>query len=176
MDFFELINNRESCRNYDGRAVDTETLKKCVGAVRLAPSACNGQPWHFTIVNSAEKVDEIRAAVQGGGLNGFTKNCKSFIVVSQTETNLSAKFGGLVKKQDFPQIDIGIAVAHFVLAAADLGVSTCIMGWFDEKKLKEALDIKPSARVRLVIAAGYSAGLPLREKRRKALDEICAVK
>ncbi|MDD3947018.1 MAG: nitroreductase family protein [Clostridia bacterium] len=176
MDYFELIEKRESCRKFDGRAVEQDKLMRCIEAARIAPSACNGQPWSFILVTEDALVNAVRDAVQGQGMNKFCDNCNSFIVVIEEDTVLTSRIGAMIKHTDFKPIDIGIATAHLVLAATAQGVATCILGWFAEKKLKEAFHIKSSKRVKLVIALGYAASDTLREKRRKKLEDICIIK
>ena len=162
-DFFDLIARRESCRNYDpNKKVETEKLVKCIEAARLAPSACNSQPWSFVVVNSPSVSPQVAKCVQGMGMNRFTDNCPAFL-------------SGAFKDQQFAQIDIGLATSQICLAAVDQGLSTCIMGWLDEKKLKELLQIPKSKRIRLVLSVGYAADERLREKKRKNLDEIMRI-
>ena len=139
-DFFDLIARRESCRNYDpNKKVETEKLVKCIEAARLAPSACNSQPWSFVVVNSPSVSPQVAKCVQGMGMNRFTDNCPAFLIVVEEKATLTAKISGAFKDQQFAQIDIGLATSQICLAAVDQGLSTCIMGWLDEKKLKELL-------------------------------------
>lgn len=167
-DFFELVRTRESCRDYDGgREAEKEKLEKIIEAARLSPSACNSQPWHFTVVSGKEKSPSIAKAVQKLSLNKFTSSCPAFIVINEEEANLLSKAGGKMIDQKFALTDIGIAAAHIVLAARELGLSTCIMGTFDEKKVREICGIAKNKRVRLVIAVGYAKSDEIREKKRK---------
>ena len=174
MDYKDIILKRESCRSFDGRPAEKEKLLQCVDAARLAPSACNGQPWSFVVALSEEAVKAVREAVQGQGMNRFCDKCNSFVVVVEENTVLTSRIGTMITHTDFKPIDIGLAVSQFVYAATEQGLSTCILGWLNEKKIKKALDIKKSHRVRLVIAAGYAATDSIRTKRRKAIEEICS--
>jgi nitroreductase len=171
-DFFELIAKRESCRNYADRPVEKEKLVSCVGAARIAPSACNSQPWSFVVVNGGELPPRVAKCVQGNGMNRFADKCPAFIVVVEEKAKLSARVGGIIKSQHYAPIDIGLATAHLCLAATELGLSTCIMGWFNEANLKNLLVIPKSKRIRLVIGAGYAAGDKLRSKVRKPIEDI----
>ena len=172
MNFSELVNKRESCRSYSDKKVAKEQLLECIEAARVAPSACNSQPWSFVVVNSGEKSPLVAKCTQSMGMNKFTSDVPAFIVVCEENTNLSANLGGLVKKQHYAQGDIGIAVASICFAATDLGLSTCILGWFDEKKLVETLGLKKNKRIRLIIAVGYAKNADVREKKRKSINEI----
>lgn len=174
--FFDLIARRESCRNYDPqKQVEKEKLVKCIEAARIAPSACNSQPWSFVVVNSPAVSPQVAKCVQGMGMNRFTDKCPAFIVVVEEKATMTAKISGAFKDQQFAQIDIGLATANICLAAVEQGLSTCIMGWLDEKKLKELLQIPKSKRIRLVLSVGYAAEDHLREKKRKNLDEIMRI-
>lgn len=171
--FMELSSRRQSCRNYVDKAVEPEKLRACIEAARLAPSACNGQPWHFTVVNGGETAATLSKCTQSGGMNAFTSHCPAFIVVEQTASNLSSRAGALVKHQDYASVDIGLAAAHICFEAADQGLSTCILGWFDEKAVQKLLKLQSGGRVRLVIAVGYAADDSLRKKQRKPFEDIC---
>ena len=106
-------------------------------------------------------------------MNAFASRCPAFIVVEQMASNLSSRAGSLVKHQDFGSVDIGLATAHLCFEAADQGLSTCILGWFDEKAIQRLLKLQSGNRVRLVIAIGYAADDSLRKKQRKAFEDIC---
>lgn len=170
--FFDLIKQRESCRNYSDKQVEKEKLIACIEACRIAPSACNGQPWKFIVVNNKELSPKVANCLQDIGMNKFTNKCPAFIIVLEEKGDFKARIGGTIKNQDYSSIDIGIATAHLCLAATEQGLSTCIMGWFNEKMLKDLLHIKASKRIRLVVSIGYSENTKLRTKVRKSIDEI----
>ncbi len=169
--YFTLIENRESCRSFDSRSVEKDLLVRMVEAARLSPSACNSQPWRFTVV-MGEKRDALARTTQGMGMNKFTSDVPAFIVISEEKATLAASIAGAVKDQQYAPIDIGLATAHLCLAATDLGLSTCILGWFDEDKVKALLGNAVGNRIRLIIAVGYAKSDALRPKKRKDLDEI----
>lgn len=169
--FFELIEKRESCRSYSDKGVEKEKLIKCIEAARLAPSACNSQPWSFIVVNG-EKSKEVAKCTQKTGMNKFTDNCPAFIIVCEEKATLSAKIADLIESQSYAQIDIGLTTSHICYAATEQGLSTCILGWFDEGKLVDLLELSENTRVRLVIAVAYAQSNDLRVKKRKELDEI----
>ena len=103
------------------------------------------------------------------------KNDPVFLVISETAYNRTASVGSKVKHQDYRSVDIGIAAAYLTAEAQTQGLSTCILGWFDSKKLRQLLDLKGEPR--LVIALGYArTGDPLRSKKRKSLDNLVAWK
>ena len=169
-DFFQLVNQRESCRNYDpDKSPTKEQLINCIKAAQLAPSACNSQPWSFIVINDPELSKDAAPCMQIRGLNKFTEKCPSFIVVCEEDAML---IGRSEPDQKYASIDIGIAVAHLCYAATQQGLSTCIMGAFDPEALLKVLGITEPKRVRLVIAVGYAATEQLRPKRRKELEEI----
>lgn len=170
MDFFELINTRQSCRAYDAsREVEAEKLQKVLEAAQLAPSACNGQPYHFTVCRG-EKAKAVAKATQGMGMNKFASQAPVLIVVSEEDYVKSAAVGAKLKNNDYRSMDIGIAVAYLTAAATELGLSTCILGWLDDDKLRSLCSLKHPAR--LVITLGYAADEKLRTKKRKELTEL----
>lgn len=170
--FMDLMTRRQSCRNFNGECVEREKLEQLVEAFRLSPSACNAQPWKL-IMATGETAKTVRECVQEAGRNKFTDNCPAFAVIIEEHAVLKPAVAEKFHSQAFAQMDIGIATAHYCLAATDLGLSTCILGWMNEEKLKNALGIASEKRVRLVLATGYAADDEIiREKNRKPIAEI----
>ncbi|MDO4572388.1 MAG: nitroreductase family protein, partial [Clostridia bacterium] len=171
-DFFDLIGRRESCRDYDpDRTPEREKLENCLEAARLAPSACNSQPWRYLVVTNPAMLAELRAAVRHLGMNAFAGGCPAFAVVLEEGAGPLAAAGGKLQNQYYALTDIGLSVSQFCLAATAQGLSTCIIGWFHEKKLQALFKLPRGQRVRLVIAIGYARGEKLREKTRKPLSD-----
>lgn len=171
MNFSEIAKARQSCRAYNNsRPVEEEKLAAILEAARLAPSACNGQPYHFTICRG-ETAKEVALACRGLGMNKFAVDAPVLIVVSEKPYVKSAAMGAKVKGNDYRSIDIGIATAYLTAEATAQGLSTCILGWFDDEKLRKLCGIE--SPVRLVITLGYAAeGDKLRDKKRKDLTEL----
>lgn len=172
--FLELVKSRQSDRAYDAnRSVEAEKLEYILETVRLAPSACNAQPWKFIVVTDPLLVKETASTVadKALGMNHFAYQAPVFIVVLEESANFTSTLGSKVKQKHFPHMDLGIAAAHITLAAAEQGLGTCIVGWFNEKKIRNVLDIPSSKRPVLVITLGYSTQ-PLREKKRKKLEDV----
>jgi nitroreductase len=174
MSFLDLANKRYSVRNYKTAPVPQEKVVRCVEAARLAPSACNSQPWKFVIVDEPKLVNEMAKAAFEGLLdfNNFAFKAPVLVLIVSQRESLSAKFGSIVKKKNFSLMDIGIAAEHFCLQAAQEGLGTCIIGWFNEKKVKKMLSIPRIKRVELVITVGFSADEKIPLKKRKSMDEI----
>jgi len=173
MDFFELIARRESCRSYDpNRPVEPEKLRRMVEAAHIAPSACNSQPWKFLVVTDPEKKAQAVKCLQSLGMNRFASDAPAVIFIVEQPTMLSSKVVQRFKNQDFAQMDIGIATAHLALAATQQGLSTCIIGWLSQEKLKNLFGLSENEHVRLALTVGYAANDTLREKNRKPLDDI----
>jgi nitroreductase len=171
MNFTEITINRQSCRRYDAeRAVEDEKLAAILEAARLSPSACNGQPYHFTVCKG-ESAKKVASAVMGMGMNKFALDAPVMIVISEEDYVASAALGARVKKNDYRSIDIGIAAAYLTAEATAQGLSTCILGWLDDQKIREICGL--SKPVRLVITLGYAKeDDKLRAKKRKELSEL----
>ena len=172
MNFMEIAKARQSCRSYDeGKQVEEEKLTAVLEAARLAPSACNGQPYHFTVCRG-DTAKEAALLTRGmGGMNKFAVEAPVIIVVSEQPYVKSAALGAKVKNNNYRSMDIGIAVAYLTAEATAQGLSSCILGWFDDKKLRSLCGLDQP--VRLVITLGYAKeGEMLREKKRKELSEL----
>ena len=171
MNFMEIAEIRQSCRSYDeARPVEEEKLTAILEAARLAPSACNGQPYHFTVCRG-KAAEEVALACRGLGMNKFATQAPIVIVVSEEPYVKSAAMGARVKGNNYRSIDIGIAAAYITAEACAQGLSTCILGWLDDDKIREICGL--DGAVRLVITIGYAKeGDKLREKKRKSLSEL----
>ena len=170
MTFFELLQARQSVRQYRQRPVEEEKLQRLIEAVRLSPSASNSQPWKLVVVNDAELCGRVARATFSTALafNRFSLAAPVIVVFCVEKAGLVTQVGGLLKKRQFSLIDIGIAAAHFCLQAAELGLGTCMLGWFDENKVKRLLGIPRGTRIGLLVTLGYAAPDDrLRKKNRK---------
>ena len=169
MDFMEIAKTRQSCRSYDPeRPVEQEKLDAILEAARFAPSACNGQPYHFTVC-AGETAKQVAAATAGMGLNKFAAQAPVLIVISDMPYVKTAALGAKLKGIDYRSIDIGIAAAYLTAEATVQGLGTCILGWLDSDRICKICDL--NGPVRLVITLGYPKE-ELREKKRKSVSEL----
>lgn len=175
MNFLEIARERQSCRAYDEtKTVESEKLEAILEAARLAPSACNGQPYKITVCRG-KAAEEVSLACRGMGMNKFAVQAPVTLVVSEMPYVKSAAMGARVKNNDYRSIDIGIVTAYLTAEATAQGLSTCILGWLDDSKIREICDLEHP--VRLVITLGYAKeGDPLRKKVRKDLDNLVSYK
>ncbi len=174
MNFTEIAENRQSCRSYDPtRVVEQEKLDRILESARLAPSACNGQPYFITVCRG-EAAREVAKATQGMGMNKFATDAPVLFVISERPYVATAALGAKVKKNDYRSIDIGIVAAYITAEASAQGLGSCILGWLDDAKIREICDL--DASVRLVITIGYPKdGEKLRSKKRKDMSELVKV-
>jgi len=175
MNFTEIAQARQSCRAYNpDRPVEQEKLDAVLEAARLAPSACNGQPYHITVCRG-EVAREVARATAGMGMNRFAVQAPIQLVISEEDYVATAALGAKVKGNDYRSIDIGIAAAYLTAEATAQGLSTCILGWLDDARIRRLCDL--THPVRLVLTLGYAAeGDALRSKKRKPLTELTSVK
>ena len=172
--FLELVKKRQSVRGYENRPIEKDKIERCIEAARMAPSACNAQPWKFIVIDNPELKNQIAdyTTTRMIPMNHFTKQAPVHIVVVMEKPNISSKFGEIIRNKPFTLIDVGIASIQFCLQATAEGLGTCMLGWFNEKKVKKLLNIPSSLRAVLIITLGYPANNQIREKRRKNISEI----
>ena len=180
MDFLEIMKQRKSCRAYDReKSVSRDDLLKIVEAGRLSPSGCNAQPWKFIVVDSPEAKEKLcDAVVVEDGMTGapWRDQVPAFIIfVEQTANVKPVVVAHYHDTQRFAQGDIGMACMNMCHEAFTLGLSSCVIGMNDQKKMERHFGIPEGCEVRLVLAIGYSAApdTPV-EKIRKPLSEVCA--
>ena len=170
MNFMKIAQTRQSCRRYDpNRAVEEEKLNAILEAARLAPSACNGQPYRITVCRG-EAAQQVAKSTTAMGMNGFAKEAPVLLVLSEEPYVKTAAFGAKAKGNDYRSLDIGIVTAYLTAEATAQGLSTCILGWFNDKTIREVCLLEHP--VRLVITLGYAADNELRVKKRKPLTEL----
>jgi nitroreductase len=155
--------------------VEPEKLQQCLEAARQAPSASNSQPWKFIIVDQEPLRTEVAKATFSDIqlINKYTLQAPVMVVIVMEKAKLITRLAMLVKKKEWPLIDIGITAEHFCLQAAELGLGTCMIGWFEEDKIKKLLQIPSDRSIGLLISLGYAVdGYPLRTKIRKPMGDI----
>jgi nitroreductase len=178
MNFSDLVILRQSVRKYSDQLVEPEKIRTIVEAVRLAPSASNSQPWTLIMVDDHLLKMKVAEATFSKTIsfNRFAVETPVIAVLTMEKPRLITQVSGWLKKREFPLIDIGIAAEHFCLQATDLGLGTCMIGWFDEKEIKRLLKIPRSSRVALLITLGYPApGYPVRQKQRRPIEAMSGV-
>lgn len=173
-DLLALIKSRQSVRAYADRPVERHRIENCLEAARLAPSACNAQPWTFVLVDRPELRHQLADLTADFWLplNHWTKQAPVLVALVIERPNLTSRLGAAVKKRDFAWMDVAIAAEHFCLQAAAEGLGTCMLGWFNEEKVKALLHIPVAKRVALLITLGYAASDAIRPKVRKELTSM----
>lgn len=167
MNLKDLIEERYSVRNYLPQPIEEEKIKYILECARLAPSACNRQPWHFYVVSDASLKTQIQAAYN----REWLKNAPVYIVVCKdiNESWKRAKDG-----MDSADIDAAIAAEHICLAASAVGLGTCWICNFDSEMLSTALEcttqLVPVAIFPIAYIDKEKSNIP--EKKRKPLSEI----
>ncbi len=174
MNIMDAIRTRRSIRNYQELPVEREKIMECLEAARLAPSACNAQPWKYVVVDDKILKEHLAEEAFSGiyRVSRFAAKAPVLLAVISTPEWLP-RAGGAIRKTDFHLIDIGISGEHLVLKATELGLGTCWIGWFDEAKAKKALKIPDPKKIEVMFALGYPAegSLP-RQQERKPLNQM----
>ncbi|MCF8307532.1 MAG: nitroreductase family protein [Bacteroidales bacterium] len=175
--FLDLVRHRQSTRKYKNEPVPREHIEKCIETARLAPSASNSQPWKFIVVDEPELKDKVAKHTYDKVIkfNKFADKAPAMVVITLETPKTITRIGRAIKKKEWPLIDIGIAAEHFCLQADELGLGTCMIGWFNERKVQKLLDIPAKRSIALLLSVGYPPeDYKLREKKRKSLEEIVA--
>lgn len=170
MNFAELARRRYSLRNYASRPVEREVLERCLEAARLAPSACNSQPWRFVVVESPDLRQRLADAAFSGiyKMNQFARRAPVLVVVIRETSVYAARLGGTLRGVPYSLIDLGIAGEHFALQAEAEGLGTCWLGWFNERAVKKILGLNRRTRVDILFSVGYAEeGVERPDKKRK---------
>lgn len=173
--FLALVAKRQSVRKYTDKQVEPEKVKRCLEAARLAPSASNSQPWKFIVVNDPELSQKVAKETYGplSTFNTFAGQAPVIVAIVIEKMKTITQIGAFLKDREFSLIDIGITAEHFCLQAAEEGLGTCMLGWFNEDPIKGLLKIPQHKRIGLLITLGYfPEDYPLRQKKRKDFKEV----
>lgn len=175
MEFIELVKKRQSVRSYISKPVPRHIIEKCIESARLAPSACNSQPWKFIVIDDLSLKNKIYSKACSGIYRvtaRFVDEAPVLIVVIREKSNYAAKVGSFFRNIQYSLIDSGIACENLILQAAECGVGTCLIGWFNEKAIKDVLMIPEDLDVDLIISMGYPKEDKIRKKTRKTLSQV----
>lgn len=154
--FLKLVSRRYSCRAYREEPIPEDMIRNCLEAARLAPSACNKQPWRFVVVTDPRLRKRLCNEGLLPGIPMPWLQQAPVIVALCAETSLvTHKFAPMLSGVDYRLVDLGIAGEHFVLAAEAQGLGTCWIGWFREKPVKKILGIPRHCRVFSLLSLGF---------------------
>jgi len=174
MSFIELVKSRRSLRDYSDFSVERAVIEECLEAARLAPSACNSQPWYFIVVDDPVLKDRLAAAAFSGvySMNSFAGAAPVLVALVRQRSCVPARVGGFLKGTQFNLIDTGIAAEHFCLAAAERGLGTCMLGWFNGRAAKKILEVGRADKIELLISLGRPKNNWPDQRPRKPLNEF----
>jgi nitroreductase len=175
MKFRDLITARQSCRSYSSRTVEREKIERCLEAARFAPSACNAQPWYFIVLDDPVLKEAVAKATFSSvvSFNKFTLQAPVMVVIISEPQKLIPYVGSQLKGIPYRLMDIGIAAEHFSLQATEEGLGTCLIGWFNERKIRNILKLPKPKKIELVISLGYAdRNDKPRKKVRRKIDHI----
>ena len=174
MEFSKLILQRESCRNFSKEPVDPAAIEKCVDIARMSPSGCNSQPWYFVAVTESDLRAKLGAKCRIYGGNEYVEQAGALVAIFEVADpvlmpNVQKDFGC----KHFAQGDVAMATVYLTLAAAEIGLASCILGTFYNAEVCELLGVPDGYICRVVVAVGHAAvkGEP-RSKIRKPLEEV----
>ncbi len=171
MDLYNLISNRESVRDYDpDRKIDDSILKRILNAGRLAPSACNNQPWTFLLVSSDKMLEKVRPCYHKPW---FKQAPHILIIIGDKSKSWVRSYDGY----NSIETDLTIAMDHIILAAENEGVGTCWIEAYDPEKLAAAVGLKENEVIYSITPLGYqNKGYRKHgQKKRKPLDEVVKI-
>ena len=163
---YNLVKQRYSCRQYLDKPVGRDLIAAVLDTARLAPSACNRQPWEFLVIDT----DPLRGKVIESYGRDWVKNVPVFIVaLGRHDEAWKRPTDG----KDDTDIDVAIAVEHMCLAATSMNLGTCWICNFDAARLTADLGLPEGIEPIAIIPLGYpdpTASLPM--KNRKPFDQV----
>jgi nitroreductase len=160
-----IIKKRRSIRDYEDKDIPYEDIHEILEAARWAPSTRNLQNWYFIIIKDKEKIEKIAEIAD----QSFIKKAPVIIVVCSNDKIIESIYGE--KGKMFAIQNVAAAIENILLAATEKEIGSCWIGWFDEKRLKELLEVPEDINIHAIITLGYPKHIPEAPKR-KSLSEI----
>ncbi|MDH3982190.1 MAG: nitroreductase family protein [Kiritimatiellaceae bacterium] len=171
--FISLVKQRVSCRAYDPKPVPREHLELMLEAARVAPSACNKQPWRFAVVqDETARMRLVNESFRFGLDMKWAANAGAIIALGVRRKGIVHKVGTKISGVEYPQIDLGIAGEHLVLQAEELGLGTCWIGWINQKAVRNIVGWSKEIDPMGLITVGWPASSERKTRPRYAMDEI----
>jgi nitroreductase len=173
MELEKVIQNRRSIRKFLDKPVEREKINACLEAARLAPSACNSQPWHYIVIDAPQVKTSFCKEVFEGiyAISKWAEKAPVLVAVVSDRGNFISRIGNFFRRTEFFLIDQGISGEHFVLRAHDLGLGTCWIGWLNSDKAAQFFNLPKGKKIEHLFAIGYPAEEPSPRPRAK-LEEI----
>lgn len=173
MTFDEIVSTRHSVREFSDRPVSHEAIEAMCEAARWAPSAVNSQTWRFIVVRDRARIERLVKQGMGPVIGNKWMLKAPVVIAGCSQLDLIAnRLGSSVTGIDYYPIDLGISMEHMVLKATELGLGTCWVGWINEEKVKEILEVPKRVRVMALLAVGYPAKQEAPKRTRLKLGEI----
>jgi len=162
MEVLQAIETRRSVRKYQEKPVEREKISACLEAARLAPSACNSQPWEFIVIDDPQVKDAFCKEVFGGvyKISTWAEKAPVLIAAVSDKGSFISRIGNFFRRTEFYLVDHGIACEHLVLRAWDLGLGSCWIGWFNAEKAAQFFKLPKNKKMEHLIALGYPAETP----------------
>jgi len=171
--FTKLVGERFSCRSYRSDPVPREMVERILESARMAPSACNRQPWRFVVATEvglrARLLDE--GTLPGLGMT-WAASAPVVLVLGLKKSVITHRVAPLLSHVDNALLDLGIAGEHAVLQAAELGLGTCWIGWIRPKVVRKIVGWPPDITPQAMITLGWPEKQLERRSPRLGLAEI----
>jgi nitroreductase len=166
MEFYDVIHRRRSIRKYKAQPVPAEKLQRVLEAGRKAPSWANKQCWRFILIDDEHLRSKLNE-IMGGNPGDTVYTDAPYTLVICADPFASGKKDG----KEYYMFDVGIALENIMLAAAEEGLGTCCIGWFDERSVRNLLGIPEEYRVVALTPIGYPDEEPA-ARPRKEMKEL----
>ena len=174
MELEKVIQTRRSIRKFLDKPVEREKINACLEAARLAPSACNSQPWHYIVLDDPSIKERFCQAAFSGvyHISKWAEKAPVLVAVVSDRGNVVSRLGNFFRDTEFFLVDQGISGEHFVLRAHDLGLGVCWIGWLNSAKAAEFFHLPKGKKIEHLFAVGYSAETPSARPRAKLEDIV----
>ncbi len=147
MNFTTLAKSRYSVRSFSDKKIEDEKLQIILKAARVAPTACNNQPFRLYVLQSEDAIEKLK------GASKFVFGAKTVIIFTSVEEEEWKN--PFTAEYHTGEIDVSIVCTHAMLQAWELGIGSCWVGYYDPEKVRSALSIPKNEKIVAILPLGY---------------------
>ena len=166
MELLDIIKSRNSVRSFQKKKIDRQMMVEILHAGRLAPSACNYQPWKFIVVDEPSVLRQLHQAYPREWFAGAPQVivvCGDFLESWKRQSD----------GKEHCEMDIAIATDHLTLMATAKGIGSCWVCNFNPEIVSEALQLPVHLKPLVLLPIGFpQINDGPQGKKRKKMEEI----
>ena len=169
MQFYEVIKNRKSIKEFKNTSLNKDSIARMINALMMSPSWKNNTSYKLILVDDENEKDILSQSI----INDTDQAAKAIKEAPLTAVVVAdPSQSGNIQGKEYYLVDGSIAMEHFVLAATNEGYGTCWIASLDEDKVRQALNIPNNYRVVAMTPVGETAQNPKSKPKKDVREHV----